>query len=986
MELMNLDFENGPEPWADDPGYQGSRLEWGVDTSVAKSGRASLRIVAANRKGRVEVRQSTEQFTRGARYEYSYWMKVSRPEMAENCHVWVTFRKPKADGSGLNTEMIYPASFLQRTEDGWMLRRDAFTVGRDVASVQIGLRVQDTVGTVWFDDIRIRQVSGKVQPGSMYVYAPHQVEVGPEMVQRFNRLVEARSSFLARAKTFNQRLVDVARLTEDARRLERCAGYLNALGVSSDIAADLSAAQGVERELDALFQTYGRLFADRDEAGLPEFDRAAAALPGRIDAAQRRIAGRVRALQEAAREKGVTWTAPVYAEPRPVSISPDGRPNQIVFGTVSLQTHFEMEDPLTVNRVYSTPYLEVQSAGPGDYDFSAITQGWEYIHKLGAEHSAIGTALAVHNSMQVAPAWFLEKYKDDPDILLRGADGTKGVQLYWSIGAPLNTWRPEVREMTADFITRLGRTFRDQPQFLWYVIAPENGGPYFISENNVKSIGYNASALPDFHAYLKGRYLDIADLNRQWKTDYARFEDIAPPDDILIVKEWKRPHPLAYEFQTWRRDRHHAWLKFLYDTLKQADPNKPALADHSSLLSQVDGSRIFDTADIVCYHHDHQYKSMLGAIYLYSLNRFAGKQMGLYENMWSCQENTPRTADERVQRAALSKYLYRTTTWGCHLQVWWYAYTQNDYILRYNGNWFDPVYDLTTLRYSAAALPVGKAKVKRLEDVFLNAKIVPARLAMIQPNTSELFQGYWGEPYMEMMELHPLLFERNDLYELIPETYFTDGRASLDQFDAVILPCAPFFPDGLAERLRAWVRKGGLLIATGPFGLYDRFGFDRPDLWTEVFGQRLPARRTGAGEREWAWEVEGEGDLLDAPLGKGRVIVTLRSLRDPAFRDRIAPRILETLEAKAPRAARCPSNDFEMTVQETPEGKRHLCVLNRRTDRAVMDRVTLAGRFRGGVDLDVPGGFPVPFEAEGGETSFALSLEPGEFTLIALQE
>ena len=30
-----------------------------------------------------------------------------------------------------------------------------------------------------------------------------------------------------------------------------------------------------------------------------------------------------------------------------------------------------------------------------------------------------------------------------------------------------------------------------------------------------------------------------------------------------------------------------------------------------------------------------------------------------------------------------------------------------------------------------------------------------------------------------MLELHEFLFGRNDLYELIPEGYFVDGRASL---------------------------------------------------------------------------------------------------------------------------------------------------------------------------------------------------------------
>ena len=110
---------------------------------------------------------------------------------------------------------------------------------------------------------------------------------------------------------------------------------------------------------------------------------------------------------------------------------------------------------------------------------------------------------------------------------------------------------------------------------------------------------------------------------------------------------------------------------------------------------------------------------MLGSIYSYSLNRFAHKQLGQYECFWGCQEDLPRIAEEQVQRAAMMKYLYRLTVWGRNIQIWWYAYTTADYMLSYNGNWFNPVYDLTTLRYSAAALPVGREKVKRLEPLLL---------------------------------------------------------------------------------------------------------------------------------------------------------------------------------------------------------------------------------------------------------------------------
>jgi len=247
------------------------------------------------------------------------------------------------------------------------------------------------------------------------------------------------------------------------------------------------------------------------------------------------------------------------------------------------------------------------------------------------------------------------------------------------------------------------------------------------------------------------------------------------------------------------------------------------------------------------------------------------------------------------------------------------------------------------------------------------------------------------------LELHELLFARNDLYELIPETYFTDAaaragvapQASLDNFDVVILPYAPYFPEKLAAQLLPWIKKGGLLIATGPFGLYDKLGFDRPELWTMVFGQRIPRRLTDAAQTDWRWTLDGnEGgpDILEAPLGKGKVIVTLRSLRNPEFNQKTAPRVTEAIETKTPRAAACASNDFEMTLHESTDAKKYLCVMNRNVDNPVTDTVTLSGEFKRGVDLDVAGGFPIQFKSADGHTSFNLHLEPAEFTVIALEK
>ncbi|MBM4050805.1 MAG: hypothetical protein FJ279_37390, partial [Planctomycetes bacterium] len=199
--FVNLDLESGKEPWgvwySDDPKYAGPRFEYGPDTTVAKSGKASMRIVATSRDACAFVHQSTDKFRPGAQYELSYWVKLTSPDMAKTCDIKINMRYPSEDGKGLRMKAVTPSLFSQPAEGGWTHRRGCFTVDKHIKFVQIGLHVRDVVGTVWYDDIRIREFTdGQVSVDSMYVYYPLQVKLEGDMVRRFGKLASAKSPFL----------------------------------------------------------------------------------------------------------------------------------------------------------------------------------------------------------------------------------------------------------------------------------------------------------------------------------------------------------------------------------------------------------------------------------------------------------------------------------------------------------------------------------------------------------------------------------------------------------------------------------------------------------------------------------------------------------------------------------------------------------------------------------------------------------------------
>ena len=418
--------------------------------------------------------------------------------------------------------------FAQPGENGWIFRRGCFTVDADAVALQLGLYVHDTVGTVWFDDIRFRAMEGdRVSVDSMYVYYPVQVKLGAEMVRRFNRLAAAERAALDRAKQYNRLLVDVARAGEDARRLQRSAGYLSGLGSSAEIAAEMARAQDAEDRLDELYQSLWPVVRRRAAPTDWRASIAQAQSPGRPGAASRRqIADRLQALQDSARELAGPWPKLPEPEARPVVIAADGKPNQIVIGTRSPYSHFELEEPLGINRLHSVTALYGQSEGPGRYDFRPDGDAWETLRKLGAGQATIDTPFALHDT-QYAPEWFLKTVPRRPRHLdaigRRGEAGPAAVRRGLEHLARRGPRHDRRRRHAIRPGLRLaaGSSSATSP-------PPRTWDPILRSPAACAPPATIARRWPTSRPGSRERYGQIAELNRQWKSGYRRIRRRPP--------------------------------------------------------------------------------------------------------------------------------------------------------------------------------------------------------------------------------------------------------------------------------------------------------------------------------------------------------------------------------------------------------------------------------------------------------------------------
>ncbi|NUQ01061.1 MAG: beta-galactosidase [Armatimonadetes bacterium] len=663
-------------------------------------------------------------------------------------------------------------------------------------------------------------------------------------------------------------------------------------------------------------------------------------------------------------------------------MAPDGSVRRIIYGNRSSAEWQELERPLRFDPLHSTVTGTPSSSAPGQYDWSGHLQEWENIKKQGAaEKSCLLLFMALHDNCYT-PKWLADRFAADPE--LRHVLQPPGELADRSGRQQLNWWHPAIRDYARELVSHMGRTFRDRDDFLFYLFQWESYGPNVSAATGTREVGYGRYAEQDFRRWLAARYGDIGRLNARWRSNHASFDAIAPPPDRYVT-ERRRTDPLTAEWEAWREDSYYDWCKLIYQAWKEADPNKPVMSGHNMLLRPFNGARLYETCDTVSWHSGGG-DFMPGTAYVHSLSRYNGhRPLAQYENFWGIQEDHDRMSEELPKRHAAVKYLFRLTAWDRFLQVWWYSYTSAPYLTVYDGNYFDPSYALTTLRYRSAALPVYFDKFRRLQRTLLDSKVVPSRICLLAPSASNRNNWPYDASQKEGRDLFWALFERNHLVEYLPEEYLLDGRARLSDFDAVILPYALYLAEPLQEQLAAWLRGGGrLLLAAGPAGLYDELGLDSGKILREVFGNpTLTAMEAPTGRWQWRAEPAGGDGIVRARVGTSEAILLTEPAADLKSRGAL-PGLLAAIEQAAPRPVRDRRDQLELVFREAG-ATRYLLALNPSLDEPAETVVEVRGRYAQATDLDYPEGISVPVRCEDEWTRFPLSLAPGEATILRLE-
>jgi len=737
-------------------------------------------------------------------------------------------------------------------------------------------------------------------------------------------------------KALSEAIVRQAFLGDTLAQAKRAAFYAQRAG------ADKGSFAGLARVQSQVMSLAVKLGAGSSPANLRQLD------PERIRRQQERLSGQIEEILERAKQylaRRFDWFRPwnpVEGEDAYFTICPVVSRADVIYKPFRF-------------RVVATPIISLSSINParGKYDFAPVK-------RMVAANAGLGAKTIIRLGFDVR-GWWLEKKPGGAVFAYKPTGrGEKSVRA-------INIWSKELRLSLKDLVKRLGQCFAGDENVAGYQFCIDS----FLPVSKVEMTGgasYNPEVIRAWREYLKARYKSVSELNALWRTDYADFDEVAPPSSLVPTHGQLRIG-LLREFENFRLESQTGLFREILQALRAADEGHAILPAFRGIFHN--GFAAVDHYALAGLDWDFYAVGRCGGVplaYGYSVARFNGK------GLWDASCGYETASNERALAARLTSGLWREAAWG-----------RRGFIISPAGG------ALAKARYSLGALTVLQAKLRGLGELMGNSDLLHDGIAILQPSSSCEVACPAAICENEAKRLYSLIWTSGYTAVFLPEEVILTRPEELNSFSVIVAPYATHIPPELNDVLLEWVKAGGTLVCSGPFGLFDPYG--NPDgrfIWRVFNIANLIPLTAGP---DWAAELDAQfmgqviaSDENNRPtavrtrFGKGLVYMTLSPL---SYRSDLMSQILEG--AIAQPVARGTLRSIDLISRRAKGGDVILFAINIDESRALEDRITVAGKFERVVDLTVEGGCPVPVEVSGGKTVIPVRIEPGGCVVLRLE-
>ena len=650
------------------------------------------------------------------------------------------------------------------------------------------------------------------------------------------------------------------------------------------------------------------------------------------------------------------------------------------------------------------------------------------------------------------PTWFADVYGDDPDYYFRPE---------YQGGGGFDYRHPVPRAMIQEYLEGAAREAAKHPYHLAYK-GPWEAHPYDAPGSWLfREFGHSVPAVAAFRNYLQDKYNTIGELNTAWQQSppYASFDDIEPPEPLIMgfypyydqegygfyFPYWpvKRvpATPLTYEFERCRKDLYSDYFADCYQALKRGDPCRPIASSNSGGIMDEQMIRSHDDLQMPKTGVDLWGKHPSGGVgwddspYMHGLNHYFNSTLvsleyygyGLEEFVpgWGASYPLESATVDSIFNA-MRRDIWHEYSWDRRMLDFYWPSRYTEFRVPPGGNWLSDginPFKAPILTPWSSAIPAAKRRLTNLNDILINVPIVTPKIGVLHAGVS-IINAY---PTDSAMAVAPDVFDRliakQYHFDIVAEEFVVNDPCdpcvihdSLDRYEVVILPYVQYFDDGFAAKLLDWVNDGGTLIALGPFGLYDKLGFDIADGAALVYPGASFSYTDPDYPLSWVWQVSGSPAFVNgydiSSYGSGTIMTTLdgRALYRPAVgigagdkrttrppgSDIVDPggysaaqqAFYDTLATATERKAWVTSGNVEMVTRQDAggQGPLYISLLNWDYRNALTTDLVVAGAYSDISDLSILGSFAVPATINAGQTTIPMKIGPGEGLMLKLQE
>lgn len=447
----------------------------------------------------------------------------------------------------------------------------------------------------------------------------------------------------------------------------------------------------------------------------------------------------------------------------------------------------------------------VYEPAEGEFHFDWLREIMDHLYENG-----IYTILATPTGAR--PAWLDEKYPEAMRVSRSGVRNHHGVRHNFCMSSE------KYREKTAVLDRKLAEQFGHHPGLLMYHISNELGGECYCPK-----------CVKRFQDYLAEKFdHDIEKLNDAWWTTfwshrYDSFEQVEPPfsngeGSIMgLNMEWKR-------FTTWNMA---DFLQYEIDVLRSVSPDVPVTTNFMMLYNGLDYRELEKKIDVISwdsyprFHND--YETMTDTMLENAFHNTVMRSMKR-DKPFMLMESAPGLVNwhdyNKMKRPGVHR-LFGIQTVACGSDTVQY------FQWRKGRGSFEQ-------HHGAVVDHLGTDDTRVFREVeelgALLKKLAPVAGTVVKARTAMLFDwdNRWAIQEAKMLGSHTKKYEEicigiwKEFAKMGVEMDIIPSDGDMSGYDVLVAPMLYQLQPQTAEKLKAFVKRGGQLLATYLTGYVDK--------------------------------------------------------------------------------------------------------------------------------------------------------------------